>query len=275
VRVNGTLSIGDFSKATQLSVKTLRHYHGVGLLIPAHVDSSSGYRRYTTDQIQVAQVIRRFRDLDMPLGQIADVLGATDPAFRSELIAEHLERLERELVDTQSAVASLRNLLQGPADVPTIAHRSDPAFETAAVSDCIELADLSAWFQGAVAEVHATLAAQHITVMGPGGAVVSDGFFADEAGEITVFVPAATPVIPVGRVVHHVLPPAELAVIVHEGSHAGIDRSYGALATHVAERAIAVDGPIRERYLVSRHDTNDEKQWRTEIGWPIFRTTLT
>jgi len=271
--VNGTLSIGDFAKATQLSVKTLRHYHGVGLLIPAHVDPSSGYRRYTTEQIWVAQVIRRFRDLDMPLGQIGDVLGATDPAFRSELIAGHLERLERELVDTQSAVASLRSLLQKPDDVPAIVHRSDPALQTAAVSEHIELADLSAWFQGAVAEVHATLAAQHVTALGPGGAVVSDAFFANGAGEITVFVPATAPLSPVGRVVHRVLPPAELAVIVHEGSHAGIDCSYGALAAHVAEREIAVDGPIRERYLVGRHDTNDEVRWRTEIGWPIFRTT--
>lgn len=106
--MQGTLTIGDFAKATQLSVKTLRHYHELELLVPARVDASSGYRRYATDQIQVAQVIRRFRDLDMPLGQIGEVLGATDAAVRSELIAAHLARLERELVETQSAVASRR-----------------------------------------------------------------------------------------------------------------------------------------------------------------------
>jgi hypothetical protein len=32
-----------------------------------------------------------------------------------------------------------------------------------------------------------------------------------------------------------------------------------------------VDGPVREYYLVSRHDTVDESQWLTEIGWPVFR----
>jgi effector-binding domain-containing protein len=59
---------------------------------------------------------------------------------------------------------------------------------------------------------------------------------------------------------------------VHAGSHSDIDRAYGALATHVSERALGVDGPIRERYLVGRLDTDDETAWRTEIGWPIFHT---
>jgi len=274
--MQGSLTIGDFAKATQLSVKTLRHYHDVELLVPARVDPVSGYRLYATDQIQVAQVIRRFRDLDMPLGQIGAVLGANDPAVRSDLIAAHLDRLERDLVETQSAVASLRSLLQGASDTAApIAHRRDPETETAAISESIDRADLGPWFERAVAEVRATVVAQRIDPSGPGGAVVSDAFFADESGEITVYVPAATPVLPVGRVTNRVLPAAELAVIVHEGSHAGIDRTYGALAAHVAERAISVDGPIRERYLVGRNETDDESQWRTEIGWPIFRTTPT
>jgi DNA-binding transcriptional MerR regulator len=57
-----SFAIGDFSRATHLTVKTLRHYHETGLLEPAHIDSQTGYRRYTTDQIPIAQIIRRFRD---------------------------------------------------------------------------------------------------------------------------------------------------------------------------------------------------------------------
>jgi hypothetical protein len=32
-----------------------------------------------------------------------------------------------------------------------------------------------------------------------------------------------------------------------------------------------VDGPLREYYLRGADDTTDEAEWRTEIGWPIFR----
>jgi effector-binding domain-containing protein len=64
-----------------------------------------------------------------------------------------------------------------------------------------------------------------------------------------------------------------LAVIVHNGSHDDVDRSYGALATYVSEHALAVDGLIREYYLVGPPDCDDESSWRTEICWPIFDTS--
>src|ERR1700761_3330498 len=101
-----SLAIGDFAKATHLTVKTLRHYHESGLLEPAEVDPQTGYRRYTADQISTAQIIRRFRDLDMPLSEIHAVLAAPDLQKRNDLIAVHLNRLESNLARTQSAVAS-------------------------------------------------------------------------------------------------------------------------------------------------------------------------
>jgi len=52
----------------------------------------------------------------------------------------------------------------------------------------------------------------------------------------------------------------------------GEPRLFGALGTVVADRAIGVQGPIRENYLVGPLDTSDETQHRTEICWPIFQT---
>jgi DNA-binding transcriptional MerR regulator len=271
-RVPQSLAIGDFARATHLSVKTLRHYHHVGLLVPAEIDPDSGYRRYASDQIPTAQVIRRFRDLDMPLEQIGDVLNAPDLGARNELIATHLDRLEQGLAETQAAVASLRTLLQGPPPAIRIEHRREASIESAAISEIVSGDGLGPWFQGAIAELYATLATQHIAAAGPPGGVVSNDFFADERGEITIFLPSAAAVRAAGRVAPRELPAVELATITHVGSHADIDRAYGSLAAHVSERALAVDGPIRERYVVGRHDTLDETAWRTEIGWPIFHT---
>jgi effector-binding domain-containing protein len=69
-----------------------------------------------------------------------------------------------------------------------------------------------------------------------------------------------------------VVPAVELAVTVHVGGRTDLDRAYGALATYVTEHALAVEGPIREYYLIGAHETADESEWRTEIGWPIFHT---
>jgi DNA-binding transcriptional MerR regulator len=270
--VTSSLAIGDFSRATHLSVKTLRNYHRLGLLEPAEVDVETGYRRYTSDQIPTAQIIRRFRDLDMPLGEIAAVLKAPDVRTRNDLLAEHLGRLEIELAQTRAAVSSLRSLLQGPPPALDVTHRTEPSIQSAAISSVVDLEDLSTWFQGALGELYATVNAQRIGADGPPGAVIANEFFSDERGEITVFLPAAGSVRPVGRVAPTLLPGTELATIVHRGSHDDVDRSYGALASYVSQRALAVDGPIRERYLVGRHDTPNQTRWRTEIGWPIFDT---
>ena len=89
------LSIGDFSRMTFLSVKTLRHYHEVGLLAPAEIDAHSGYRYYTPDQVGSAQLIRRLRDLDLPVPQVREVLAAPDASTRDAVIAEHLDRMTR------------------------------------------------------------------------------------------------------------------------------------------------------------------------------------
>jgi hypothetical protein len=48
--------------------------------------------------------------------------------------------------------------------------------------------------------------------------------------------------------------------------------AYGSLATHVAQHALGVDGPLREYYLVGQMETSNDADWRTEIGWPIFQT---
>jgi DNA-binding transcriptional MerR regulator len=237
------LTIGDFSRVTFLSVKTLRHYHRAGLLEPAEVDPVTGYRRYTSAQIPIAQVIRRFRDLDMPLDDIGMVLQAPDQTTRSQLIAAHL-----------------------------IEHRRLPATSAAAITAAVNVGDLVTWYHGAIGELQGTLSAQDIVASGPPGGIYANELFTDERGDATLFFPVIGEFRPVGRVGPLSVPGAELAVITHSGSHDDLDRSYGALATYVSEHALAVDGLIREYYLVGPHDTDDESAWRTEVGWPIFDT---
>src|ERR1700721_91913 len=119
------LAVGDFSRATHLSIKTLRHYPQVGLLEPTAVNPDTGYRYYSAGQIPTAQVIRRLRDLEMPVADVKAVLAAPDAPARNALIAGHLGRLETERAQTRDAVESLRNLRQPPDGAAGIEHRSE------------------------------------------------------------------------------------------------------------------------------------------------------
>ena len=64
------LKIGEFSKLMQVTVKTLRHYKSIGLLMPDEVDESSGYRYYRFEQMQRLSDIRKYKDIGFSLDEI-------------------------------------------------------------------------------------------------------------------------------------------------------------------------------------------------------------
>jgi len=77
--MRSSLAIGDFARATHMSIKTLRHYHRIGLLEPVDVDPSSGYRS-TRRQIPTRSGDSAASARDMPLDEIQAVLAAPDPS---------------------------------------------------------------------------------------------------------------------------------------------------------------------------------------------------
>ena len=262
------LAIGEFSRMTHLSIRTLRRYHEVGLLEPELVDASSGYRYYAVDQIPTAQVIHRLRELDVPLADVRRILGSRDPDRRAALVAGHLGRLESELARTRVAVSALRRLLSPEPAPMEVELRAEPEVTVAGVEDDVDQDDVEAWYAGAMAELDVVLGAA-VDAGAPGG-LYDNALFERGRGHVLLYRPSAEPPTR-GRVRPVSLPAVELAVTTHEGEHDGIDVTYGQLGSWVARNALTVAGPVRERYLVGPRDTDVPAAWRTEIGWPVFR----
>ncbi|WP_328468400.1 MerR family transcriptional regulator [Actinoplanes sp. NBC_00393] len=262
------LAIGEFSRLTHLSVRTLRRYHEAGLLQPATVDDATGYRYYSADQIPVAQIIHRLRELDVPLPDVQRILRSPDPGTRGTLVANHLRRLESELDRTRAAVASLRRLLQPEPTPLDVELRAVPATTVAAIEDDVDHDYVVAWYAGAMAELDALLGEP----TGVPGGLYDNVLFENGHGHVLVYRPTLEPPHR-GRVHPVTLPAVELAVTTHAGEHDDIDVTYGELGTWVVDNALAVAGPVREHYVVGPRDTPDPAAWRTEIGWPVFRVT--
>jgi hypothetical protein len=112
----------------------------------------------------------------MPLERIRDVLAAPDPATGNALIASHLDALQDSLAQTQSAVASLRNLLDGgPEDQALpVTHKNVEATPAASIGDTVEFEGLGVWLRGALGELRATLTAQDVLVAGNAGGIYDD-----------------------------------------------------------------------------------------------------
>jgi len=89
--------IGTVARLAQVSVRTLRHYDDVGLLSPARVDPETGYRWYGPEQLARLHRILALRDLGVPLGEIADLLGhdVTVEQLRGILLLRRAEAHDR------------------------------------------------------------------------------------------------------------------------------------------------------------------------------------
>ncbi|WP_181765288.1 MerR family transcriptional regulator [Streptomyces albidus (ex Kaewkla and Franco 2022)] len=83
----GLLTIGAFAKASRLSPKALRLYDELGLLTPARVDATTGYRLYAPGQLEQARLVAWLRRLGMPLARIRELTGLDGPAQAREIRA--------------------------------------------------------------------------------------------------------------------------------------------------------------------------------------------
>ena len=264
------LSIGDFSRMTYLSVKALRHYHDVGVLEPAEIDPATGYRFYLPSQVGLAQMIRRLRDLGMPLDEVRTIMLAPDASTRDATLVAHLQRMEEQLAQTQQTVASLRTLLQQQPEGLHVERRPIPATTALAITEIVDAAEAVAWWMDAFTVLHRALASLPAHRTGPDGALFPAEFFEEEKGEVTAFVPVddIDGDAPPRRVQRIVVPAISAAVTVHGGPFGDLDRTYGALGTWVLERAAGADGPIREYYLPTG-DADDLLAHTTEVCWPV------
>src|SRR5688572_31707774 len=101
------LSVGELSRLTGITVRTLHHYDEVGLVRPSR-RSAAGYRLYDdADVLRLHQVLV-FRELGLPLDEIAAAIDAADPRelllTHRELLVEKRARLDRMLAALDTAL---------------------------------------------------------------------------------------------------------------------------------------------------------------------------
>jgi effector-binding domain-containing protein len=179
--------------------------------------------------------------------------------------------MESKLAELQMSVSSLRALLEAPAVRPEVEFRSIPATRALAVRGMVTVQQAWAWGTDVFGEIYGRIEQAGLTPAGPGGALFPARYFELQEAELTAFVPVDGPVADSGRAEITTIPGMEAAVMLHCGSPADSDQTYGALGTIVAERAIGIEGPIREYFLVPFTEP-DLSRHRTEICWPVFQT---
>ena len=113
MKPNEFFSIGEFSKITGLTVKTLRFYHEQNLLLPSMVDDQTGYRYYDAGKIDQARTIACLRELEFPLQEIAEILSnCRDESDILEYLQRHKKNLAAKAEHYKQVEARLDHIVR-------------------------------------------------------------------------------------------------------------------------------------------------------------------
>lgn len=102
--------IGEFSKLNRLTIKALRYYEEIGLLIPAEIDEWTGYRYYHVEQFQQTSSILYLKRLGFSLEEIRDLFEAGQQIPSLSLIEAKLRLCTEEQKQLQWRHSELSNL---------------------------------------------------------------------------------------------------------------------------------------------------------------------
>lgn len=267
------MSIGMFSRASLVSVRTLRAYHEMGLLVPAEIDPTTNYRSYRVSQLPDAIVIKRLRDLDLPLKDITEIVAARNPDVTREVLAGHEATMRERLEQTQRIVDELQHTMERPSLQTPVFIRTEPATHALVVRGRVQQASYATFLDAAFPDLYATLATSGATPNGPSGARYPANVDTDNE-PVEAFLPIAAPVtVDHPRVVLDLLPEATCAVATHAGGYDTIGDTYRQLGAWVAHHAVNGEQSVRELYVVSVDPATLQlvppADRRTEICWPI------
>jgi effector-binding domain-containing protein len=272
------IKIGDFSKLSQVTVKTLHHYDQLGLLKPVHDDRFTGYRYYAVEQLPRLNRILALKDLGLSLQQIAQLLADDLPAteIRGMLKLKQAE-VQQQLVAEQARLARievrLRQIEQEQC-MPThevVIKKIEPQL-VAGVRDVIPDRSMTTpVFNRLFDEVLGYVEQQGGKFAGPALDLWHDMEHCDRDIQVEAAVPIQERLPASDRVRVYELPAVEtMASVIHQGSFDGFGEAYSAILQWIEANGYRIVGPNREIYL--QYDrTGNPAEYVTEIQFPVAK----
>jgi effector-binding domain-containing protein len=280
------IRIGDFSRLSRVSVKTLRYYDEMRLLKPVYVDALTGYRFYEYDQLPRLNRILVLKDLGFSLEEIGRLFTEDPPAERLRQIMrlrreEARKRMQEEAMRLER-VDRLLDQIEKESEMSkydVVIKKVEP-LKVAGVRGIVPTPPQ----QGPLwSELYGHLEAQKARLTGPCLALYYDEEYREKDWDIEACQPIAGEVTETAKVKVRTLPAVEsMACTVHHGSLASIQQAYDALMKWVDASGYRICGPGREVYLraashsdqgngvtVSQEDTDAI----TELQYPVERTS--
>lgn len=105
------ITVGELSRISGVTVRTLHHYDEIGLVVPSQ-RTTANYRLYSDDDVLRLQQVLVFRELGMPLDEIAGVLDDATVANRADLLRRHRDALAEKRGKLDAMLAAVDHAIE-------------------------------------------------------------------------------------------------------------------------------------------------------------------
>ena len=269
--------IGDFSKLSQVTVKTLRHYDEIGLLRPAAVDRFTNYRYYQASQLTQLNRILALRDLGFSLEQIRTLLhdNPSLEQLRGMLRLKQAE-LEQQVADQQarlSRVAARLKQIEQEGMMPTqeVIIKEVAPLRVVSWRGVVETYGAQGELWGKLMGV---VHSRGLRMNGPCLTLDHNEGYRPRDVDLEVCQPVDAAPCDGGEWRIYDLPAvAQMACMLHQGAFDGLSAAYQQLMGWIAANGYHIVDYSREVYLRTAADDGvTEDQQLTEIQFPVART---
>lgn len=262
------LSIGQFSKACHVTIKTLHHYDKLQLLKPAYIDPQSGFRYYKSSQIETMMQIQKYKRYGFSLEQIQHLL-ALQPMQRKsffeqkkmELIHQK-DELELVIQDLKVIISKLERTNMNENTILETNHVDLVEFPYTyiySVRDTMGVGDFGRYFS----KIFEELKEKNVTKFGLTGSRYFDEAFDPMQNDTEVFV------IMDKNTANHSIEKSLCAHMLHKGSYSSLSESYAAIVKWMEENGYESTGAPFELYTKCGFNGYPLAQWETDIYFPI------
>ena len=263
------LTIGEFSKISRVSAKTLRYYDQIGLLKPGYVSSESGYRYYEATQLRDMLLITRLKQYQFSLPEIASVLAKKDDDYLVRMIQDKEGQFLSQISSQQHI------LLQMEQDIKKIERRED-IMQTNYLIKTVEFQQKNIYslrqmmslkdFGEVFGKLFAGLSKNSYTPAGPCLGIYHDEeSFNREHSDIEVGIIVAQNS---GENIRK-LDPGFCCFAEHVGPYDDFSACYTALVEWIEREGYTISGPPIELYVKGCEDNVLPSEYVTEIYFPI------
>ena len=243
-------SIGEFSRITGLTVKTIRLYHEKGLLTPGWIDPKSGYRYFDTRNIEHVRAIAYLRELAFPLAEVKEILdNFTEEADILTFLIKHRESIHSRMEHLGKIACSLDEIIQREQEAKSMLEEGD---FTVGEKELEEVLVAGIRWKGRYADtgkaLHQVGKLAGRFIRGKPINLYYDAEYKDELADIESCFPVRE-MKGSGALVLHQLPGGRCAHLVHRGPYEQLGRSYAEIMAYIHKKGYEALLPIRETYL--------------------------